>query len=388
MDKIFQYLPDINLGYYKNIDKIYVLGDIHGDLNKFLSFLKSINIIKSFKYPKDYNAYNRSFNQITNDVNEYITFNNNYLAKLKNICIIQLGDITDGHLSCSRFGHDYINNDIGIYAVIDTIIKKFKKLKNNCHFVLIIGNHDIENIFNIIGYDNKSKYVYCSDDNLVDDNMLYNSWGNYSLNSNEVLITNKSKKEKLTLNKLQKRNEYLTNHFDIFHNIYFIVQINDKVFSHTVLYKYVLDKLEKHIQYINNYNIIDCLNAMLKYCMMKLTKKVLTSKKEIEDLLDDSFIIQQLFNMVSTRSKDDLSLINEDDMIYFNDVHHYFVGHEVQDEINKIKHSMFDLYIYYIDIGISKSLYNINTKTKYYYVIINELNNKLQKCNDIKCVSI
>ena len=46
MDKIFQYLPDINLGYYKNIDKIYVLGDIHGDLNKFLSFLKSINIIK------------------------------------------------------------------------------------------------------------------------------------------------------------------------------------------------------------------------------------------------------------------------------------------------------------------------------------------------------
>ena len=101
MDKIFQYLPDINLGYYKNIDKIYVLGDIHGDLNKFLSFLKSINIIKSFKYPKDYNAYNRSFNQITNDVNEYITFNNNYLAKLKNICIVQLGDITDGHLSCS-----------------------------------------------------------------------------------------------------------------------------------------------------------------------------------------------------------------------------------------------------------------------------------------------
>ena len=95
MDKIFQYLPDINLGYYKNIDKIYVLGDIHGDLNKFLSFLKSINIIKSFKYPKDYNAYNRSFNQITNDVNEYITFNNNYLAKLKNICIVQLRDITD-----------------------------------------------------------------------------------------------------------------------------------------------------------------------------------------------------------------------------------------------------------------------------------------------------
>ena len=92
---------------------------------------------------------------------------------------------------------------------------------------------------------------------------------------------NKSKKEKLTLNKLQKRNEYLTNHFDIFHNIYFIVQINDKVFSHTVLYKYVLDKLKKHIQYINDYNIIGCLNAMLKYCMMKLTKKVLTSKKEI-----------------------------------------------------------------------------------------------------------
>lgn len=54
MDKIFQYLPDINLGYYKNIDKIYVLGDIHGDLNKFLSFLKSIKIIKSSFFPDNY----------------------------------------------------------------------------------------------------------------------------------------------------------------------------------------------------------------------------------------------------------------------------------------------------------------------------------------------
>ena len=56
--------------------------------------------------------------------------------------------------------------------------------------------------------------------------------------------------------------------------------------------------------------------------------------------------------------------------------------------MNSSSKDIFDLYIYYIDIGISKSLYNINTKTKYYYVIINELNNKLQKCNDIKCVSI
>ena len=47
MDKIFEYLNNVNLGYYRDIEKIYVLGDIHGDLNKFLSFLKSINIIKS-----------------------------------------------------------------------------------------------------------------------------------------------------------------------------------------------------------------------------------------------------------------------------------------------------------------------------------------------------
>ena len=268
MEKLYNYFKDINLGYYTNIDKIYVLGDIHGDLNKFLSFLKSIKIIKSSSFPKYYDVYKQCKNgedikKLNEDIIDYIEFDDDYLTSLRNICIVQLGDITDGHLNCnmlynSKFDYSnvkYINNDIAIYAVINAIMKKFKELKHNCHFVLIIGNHDIENIFNIIGYDNKSKYVYCSDDNLVDDNMLYNSWGNYSLNSNEVLITNKSKKEKLTLNKLQKRNEYLTNHFDIFHNIYFIVQINDKVFSHTVLYKYVLDKLEKHIQYINNYNI-------------------------------------------------------------------------------------------------------------------------------------
>ena len=54
MDKIFKYLNNVNLGYYRDIEKIYVLGDIHGDLNKFLSFLKSIKIIKSSSFPDDY----------------------------------------------------------------------------------------------------------------------------------------------------------------------------------------------------------------------------------------------------------------------------------------------------------------------------------------------
>ena len=69
-----------NLGYYKNIDKIYVLGDIHGDLNKFLSFLKSIKIIKSSSFPDDYDVL------ISNDKkvlkNKYFNF------KIKIICLL------------------------------------------------------------------------------------------------------------------------------------------------------------------------------------------------------------------------------------------------------------------------------------------------------------
>ena len=39
LNDLLKQLNHINLGYFKNIQKCYVLGDIHGDVFKFIDFL-------------------------------------------------------------------------------------------------------------------------------------------------------------------------------------------------------------------------------------------------------------------------------------------------------------------------------------------------------------
>ena len=50
---------------------------------------------------------------------------------------------------------------------------------------------------------------------------------------------------------------------------------------------------------------------------------------------------------------------------------------------------MFNFYIYYVDIGMSKSLYDKNTITNYYYITIIYSKNKtisINKCTNEKCI--
>ena len=408
MDKIFQYLPDINLGYYKNIDKIYVLGDIHGDLNKFLSFLKSIKIIKSSSFPKYYDVYKQCENgedikNLNEDIIKYIEFDNEYLTSLKNICIVQLGDITDGHLNCNMLIHTkfdyskvkYINNDIAIYAVINAIMKKFKELKHNCHFVLILGNHDIENIFNNIYNRNKATYSPCEYALSKEfEFKYYNAWGNYILNDNELTINDKEPKRSLTFSKLQKRYFYLIKCFDIVHKMYLIVQINnDKVFSHTLIYKPFIENIKNKINFIkpmttNPYNVIKYINSILKYFMLKISKHESLTLKNINEIInsviiskeDEKDVVKNLYNMTQTKSN---NVIEANEPFTHEDIKHYFIGHEINEQLNKIKHSMFDLY--YTDIGLTSSAYNVDTNKEKYYIVIDEINKTIEKCSNEEC---
>lgn len=404
MDKIFEYLNNVNLGYYRDIEKIYVLGDIHGDLNKFLSFLKSINIIKSSSFPDDYDVYKHceDIKKLNEDIIRYIKFDDEHLTSLQNMCIVQLGDITDGHLNCKMINNKYfdfskvkfINNDIAIYAVINAIMKKFKELKNNCHFVLILGNHDMENIFDIIGIKNKAKYVQCKHSH---SNPLFNAWGNYILNKDELTINDEYIKKALTYYKLLTRYLYLTKYFDIVHKTYLIVQINDdKVFSHTVIYKPIIEEIREKIHKIklsNPNNLIGYINAVLKYCMLKISKHESITSSDINEIIhkikDDkdveNFVIDKLHDATQVES---YKALNENAAITHKDIKHYFMGHEIQRYINKVKTSMFDLYR--VDIGLSSSAYDIDTKNKPYYIMIDELDKikPIKNCNDIECNNI
>ena len=75
LNKLLKQLQNINLGRFSKINKAYVIGDLHGDLNKFLLFLKSINIIKSSSFPIDYDSYKRTINEMKIDVINNIKFN-------------------------------------------------------------------------------------------------------------------------------------------------------------------------------------------------------------------------------------------------------------------------------------------------------------------------
>ena len=408
MEKLYNYFKDINLGYYTNIDKIYVLGDIHGDLNKFLSFLKSIKIIKSSSFPNDYDVYKQCENgedikKLNEDIIKYIEFDNEYLTSLKNICIVQLGDITDGHLSCKMLDNSdfdyskvkYINNDIAIYAVINAIMKKFKELKHNCHFVLILGNHDIENIFNNIYNRNKAYYSPCEYALSKEfEFKYYNAWGNYILNDNELTINDKEPKRSLTFSKLQKRYFYLIKCFDIVHKMYLIVQINnDKVFSHTLIYKPFIENIKNKINFIkpmttNPYNVIKYINSILKYFMLKISKHESLTLKNINEIInnviiskeDEKDVINNLYNMTQTKSN---NVIKENKPFTHEDIKHYFIGHEINEYLSKIKYSMFDLY--YTDIGLTSSAYDVDTNKEKYYIVIDEINKTIEKCSNEEC---
>ena len=408
MEKLFNYFKDINLGYYTNIEKIYVLGDIHGDLNKFLSFLKSIKIIKSSSFPNDYDVYKQckdgeDIKKLNEDIIKYIEFDNEYLTSLKNICIVQLGDITDGHLSCNMLNNPnfdysnvkYINNDIAIYAVINAIMKKFKELKHNCHFVLILGNHDIENIFNNIYNRNKATYSPCEYASSKEfEFKYYNAWGNYILNDNELTINDKEPKRSLTFSKLQKRYFYLIKCFDIVHKMYLIVQINnDKVFSHTLIYKPFIENIKNKINFIkpmttNPYDVIKYINSILKYFMLKISKHESLTLKNINEIInsviiskeDEKDVINNLYNITQTKSN---NVIKENKPFTHEDIKHYFIGHEINEHLNKIKHSMFDLY--YTDIGLTSSAYDVDTNKEKYYIVIDEINKTIEKCSNEEC---
>lgn len=365
--EIFNKLNIINLGYFNNIKDCYVIGDLHGDVFKFLEFLKTINIIINYNIPNNYNCYNFPINKIKKDIDELIIFNNN--LNLKNTCIVQLGDICDGHNTCKMKNKNFINNDIMIYMIIDKIIQLFKKFENS-YFILISGNHDLFHIFEFYTIEELIKKSNC-------DIYKPSAWPQYILNYDEIILNQKDK-EKILKKKLIKRKNYLQNDFNIVDNLFFIVSINNKTFfSHTLLYKSLFDKINK----LNiKQDFIKILNQLLKIAMLYISKKYNYNKISFKTF---NKIVKKLMLLCQQRSKKYFSndLINEGDIFNLNG--HYFVGHEVQKHINKIKHNMLNLYIYYVDIGLSKSIYDIDTKKEYYYVYI-KFNNPIQiyKCNN------
>ena len=124
-------------------DNVYVIGDIHGDYNALISILTNINCIIV--------------------VEREIRWN----PEMKNICIIQTGDIMDGYRNNpsiynpkedgiadeqiyiqSKTRKNYVSRDLEIIRLL-LKLKKEANL-NDSEIILLYGNHELMNLFNII----------------------------------------------------------------------------------------------------------------------------------------------------------------------------------------------------------------------------------------------
>jgi len=116
---------------------VYSIGDIHGDYQAFHNIIT--HLIDQENKPV-----------ILFDV---LTKKYYWNSEVSNICIIQTGDIIDGvrqkNLSPDYY-EKYKNDDLKIIDIMLTLKEEAETKPNNNKIILLYGNHEIENIFNII----------------------------------------------------------------------------------------------------------------------------------------------------------------------------------------------------------------------------------------------
>jgi len=406
-----------NKSFYNNIETIYILSDIHGDLSKYLSFLSKINIINS-----DYN-YNDNFD-IYKELNNYITYNNHeyklndniyniikiILTKLniklnekglqyKNTLIIQMGDIFDSHLNKDKIIDNdklissFINNDLCIYFISLFLLYEFNNItfKNNTYYIQLLGNHDFiiyneifddiynasrlnqdilikyyggNNINKLIGGNINNKYII--------DNQTYKFFQGI-LNADELLHNEQFKilKKKIQYKKIifdniihfqlnTKSNNSLT-----FHSI--IIVNNNCILSHAFFNNF-FDDLDKFNYNLNDLQKIKIIDAIFQYINKKKDVNILFNNKFF-NLLNDSL------NYRIDYKKKDIKIPNnfisnvdkELDFDLSNDNKYYFIGHQPSEEIKLLKNKNY--IIWFTDHKISKSFYtdyNYDYKRKTY----------------------
>lgn len=389
-----------NKSFYNNIETIYILSDIHGDLSKYLSFLSKINIINSdYNYNENFDIYKELNNYIIFDKQEYKLNNNIYdiikeiLNKLniklnkksfnyKNTLIIQMGDIFDGHLSKERSElSSFINNDLCIYFISLFLLYEFNNItfKNNTYYIQLLGNHDFimyNEIFNDLynasrlnqdilikyyGGNNINKLIGGNINNkYIINNQTYKFFQGI-LNADELLHNEQFKilKKKIQYKKIifdniihfqlnTKSNNSLT-----FHSI--IIVNNNCILSHAFFNNF-FDDLDKFNYNLNDLQKIKIIDAIFQYINKKKDVNILFNNKFF-NLLNDSL------NYRIDYKKKDIKIPNnfisnvdkELDFDLLDNNKYYFIGHQPSEEIKLLKNK--DYIIWFTDHKISKSFY-------------------------------
>ena len=239
---------------------VYSIGDIHGDYQAFHTIITRL-----------INSENKPVILYDEHTKKYY-----WNSEVSNICIIQTGDIIDGvrqkNLSPDYY-EKYQNDDLKIIDIMLTLKEEADSKPNNNKVILLYGNHEIENIFNIINikdlnYNNylisdKSKLSeidFCTFDINPEDwktnkekpnevdfknyQVCKMKIGNFSINFKDV---------KLYDNSEENINNYIYNKNLITHRFNYIHKLKDRILCNYQTYAIVNGYLFCHSGFISSF---------------------------------------------------------------------------------------------------------------------------------------
>lgn len=184
----------IKIGEFKPVDRIVVIGDLHGDILQLLSILINANLIERIKS-------NSCISENDYDINNW-----KWIGKTARL--VQMGDIFDG-----KRGDDDVfkDNEVEIYNFLVGL--KHKALKQKGNVFILVGNHELMNF-------NKD-YRYVQDGSMT--KCLYEKKGNFSFKAENKKCNDRNKLFSIPDGPLAK---------SMYKYVYGIIRIGDFVFCH------------------------------------------------------------------------------------------------------------------------------------------------------------
>lgn len=314
-----------NRGVYDACRRIIVIGDIHGDIKKFISILKAAELIK-----KKNNSMCLSEKEFDCDNWDWIGGNTK---------VVQVGDIFDG----GGRTHKFDDHELETY---NFLIKLKKKAQNDPlagDVILIVGNHEIMNF--------EGNYNYATDSSRIKCFSYENGEISFKKNPNKKCMNHRDILFKIG-GKLA---------ISMAKNMHGIVRIGSNVFCHAGLNDDIAKKCKYNIPFINK-----LLVAFLEGKLLENNEKNQKLNKCYSKVYGKYGIIwnRDLANNDKYQCKQLSLTLEKLDAINGRMI----VGHTVQKEINaKCQKENF----WIVDAGMSEAF---NTNNQYYVQYLEILN--------------
>lgn len=313
----------------ENYERVYVIGDIHGDLNSILCILLDIGCI------------------IITDDN--ITWN----PRCRNICIVQSGDILDGYRPDSP--NNVYSNDIIIVKMLLALDCQARQY--NSRIILIYGNHE----FFVLG-------------NAIAPVEQRASWYEYSIRN--VYVSDERKHYNAEFNLI--RDYILCNHK-------IMVCINGLLICHMGIVKNTIESILKQINYpiaeymrLSTREKLDVFNACVKiimfYFIMQSRKHSVTTSRYANEYVKFLYDINTARNVITQHHPRDHTTGIDNELRALSEYFTFdslIVGHVVQEnrEVVSSTHNInsTEKTLYHIDVALSDAFnkYGADKKLQY-----------------------